>query len=327
MKLFFSQVIQSVALSALIPGLLFSVMADFGHKVKPEAPTEQTTIPETRPPQSEEESIKIPVLKNGKVINMELEEYICRVVLGEMPASFETEALKAQAVAARTYALRCIGGSTHPKGAVCTSHKCCQSYCEPEGYIRNGGTWDNVQKVFDAVLQTCGQVLYYNDKLIMATYFSSAGGTTEDAKAVWGNAYPYLTVVSSPEEDDRFNGETVTFSAKEFQSLLGVTLKGKPTGWFGAVTYTVGGGVDQIRIGGTLYSGVQLRSLLSLRSTDFSVNTTDTSVTFTTNGYGHRVGMSQYGADAMAAAGSDYTQILYHYYTGTTLGQYSAGGD
>ena len=176
-------------------------------------------------------------------------------------------------------------------------------------------------------METAGQVLYYEDRLIMATYFSSAGNATEDAKAVWGNSVPYLVAVSSPEGDNRYNGEKISFTAKEFQEKLGATLKGKPESWFGAVTYTVGGGVDQIRIGGKLYKGTLLREKLGLRSTDFSVTTTDTVVTFTTNGYGHRVGLSQYGADAMAVNGSDYEQILLHYYTGTRLGQYSPDTD
>ena len=231
-------------------------------------------------------------------------------------------------MAARTYTLRCVlGGSKHEDDAVCTDSKCCQAYCEPESYIKNGGTYENVKKVFDSVLQTAGEVLYYRDKLIMATYFSSAGHATEDAKAVWGNAFPYLTTVSSPEGDDRYNGQQVTFTADEFQKKLGVTLKGKPESWFGAVTYTVGGGVDQIRIGGTLYKGTTVREKLGLRSTDFTITTTDTTITFTTNGYGHRVGLSQYGADAMAATGSDYETILLHYYTGTRLGLYRPSND
>ena len=332
MKSMFMQVMQSVAMGAVIPGLLFSAVKNGAvyapekepdHQIQTAPPMEQET--ENTP---EPVKVTVPVLKSdGKRKEMDLEEYICRVVLGEMPASFEVEALKAQAVAARTYTLRSLGGSKHENGAICTSSKCCQSYCEPEGYIRNGGTYANVRKVFDAVMQTAGEVVYYGDQLIMATYFSSAGGTTEDAKAVWGNSFPYLTPVNSPEGDDRYNGETVSFSVKEFQEKLGVTLKGKPESWFGAATYTVGGGVDKIRIGGKMYSGITLREKLGLRSTDFTISTTDTAVTFTTNGYGHRVGMSQYGADAMAATGSDYKTILLHYYTGTHLGKYSPDSD
>lgn len=336
MKSMFAQVLQSVALGTIIPGLFFSVVSNVKtSEPQTQQPISEKTEIEPQPQPEQEETVDqsmsqtIPVLKSsGEVEQMELEDYVCRVVLGEMPASFEVDALKAQAVAARTYTLRCVlGGSKHDDSAVCTSYQCCQAYCEPEGYIRSGGSFHNVEKVFDAVRQTAGEVLYYNDKLIMATYFSSAGNATEDAKAVWGNAFPYLTAVSSPEGDDVYNGKTKTFTADEFQDLLGVTLKGKPASWFGAVTYTVGGGVDQIRIGSKVYKGTQVRSLLGLRSTDFTVTTTDNSVTFTTNGYGHRVGMSQYGADAMAAAGSDYRDILSHYYTGAQLGQYSAGND
>lgn len=331
MKTIMKQLIQSVALGTVIPGLLVSTAADRNLPLDNGEQTDQPDIVLTEPALPPEQQISpadvsIPVLKpDGKVYAMDLEDYVCRVVLGEMPAGFEEEALKAQAVAARTYALRCLGGSKHPEGAICTSYQCCQAYCEPEGYIRSGGTWANTEKVFHAVRQTAGEVLYYQDKLIMATYFSSAGNMTEDAVAVWGNAFPYLVSVESPEGDDPFDGQTVTFTAEKFQSLLGVTLKGKPSSWFGAVMYTVGGGVDKIRIGGTLYKGTEIRSKLGLRSTDFTVTTTDTEVTFTTNGNGHRVGMSQYGAQALAQEGEDYLQILYHYYTGTQIGQYIPG--
>ena len=334
MKSVFVQILQSVAMGTVIPGLLFTAVRNqpIPEPNKQQSiQTQQSILEQKEPyhPDVERVNVTVPVQKSdGKRKEMDLEDYICRVVLGEMPASFEVEALKAQAVAARTYTLRCcLGGSKHDGDAVCTDSKCCQAYCEPEGYIRNGGTYENVRKVFDAVKETAGQVLYYEDRLIMATYFSSAGNATEDAKAVWGNSVPYLVAVSSPEGDNRYNGEKISFTAKEFQEKLGATLKGKPESWFGAVTYTVGGGVDQIRIGGKLYKGTLLREKLGLRSTDFSVTTTDTVVTFTTNGYGHRVGLSQYGADAMAVNGSDYEQILLHYYTGTRLGQYSPDTD
>lgn len=319
MKLIWKQVIQAVTLGAALPGMLFSAVAEFGgvpQNNKPEMSQME--------PIKESEPVSIPVMKkDGTVVQMDLEDYISRVVLGEMPASFDREALKAQAVAARTYTLRCVlGGDKHPQGAVCTDYRCCQEYREPEAYIRSGGSYASVRKVFGAVEQTAGEVLYYNGSLIMATYFASAGGTTEDAREVWGNSVPYLTVVSSPEGDDAYNGETVTYTAEEFQSVLGVTLKGKPENWFGRVSYTVGGGVDRMRIGGKLYDGVELRSIFGLRSTIFSVTTTEDTVTFETMGYGHRVGLSQYGADAMAEQGSGYEQILGHYYPGTELGQY-----
>lgn len=331
MKTIITQVAQSIFLGTVIPGLLFSTSADRPLELPTIDQQVQVTEPIIQPedellkPEVTRDTVIVKVMKSdGSMTEMDLEDYICRVVLGEMPASFDTEALKAQAVAARTYALRCcVGGSKHPDNAVCTSHLCCQAYCEPEGYIRNGGTWSSLEKVFQTVADTAGEVLYYNDKLIMATYFSSAGDTTEDARAVWGNSFPYLVPVESPEGDDPYQGETVTFTADKFQKLLGVKLKGKPSSWFGAVTYTTGGGVDWIRIGETSYKGTELRGMLGLRSTDFHITTTDTSVTFTTNGYGHRVGMSQYGAEAMAVNGRKYQDILTHYYTGAELGVYS----
>jgi stage II sporulation protein D len=317
-----------VALGTALPGMLFSAVAEFD--VTSEA-TLESKAPEssvTQPAQNAQ-PISVPVMKkDGKVVRMDLEDYISRVVLGEMPASFDHEALKAQAVAARTYTLKCVlGGDKHPQGAVCTDYRCCQEYREPEEYIRSGGSYASVQKVFGAVSQTTGQVLYYGGSLIMATYFASAGGTTEDAREVWGNSVPYLQVVSSPEGDDAYNDEKVSFTKEEFQTRLGVTLKGKPESWFGRVSYTVGGGVDQMRIGGKLYDGVELRSIFGLRSTIFAVTTTESTITFETMGYGHRVGLSQYGADAMAEMGNNYTQILGHYYPGTELMQYDPDCD
>ena len=252
---------------------------------------------------------------------MELEEYICRVVLGEMPASFDEEALKAQAVAARTYTLRCVEDGDKHRGAVCTDYTCCQEDIEPERYLSERGTQEDVDKVFSAVRETAGQVVCYDDELIYATYFASAGGTTEDAREVWGNEIPYLTVVSSPEKSV-YDGETVSFSPDELMERLDQPMKGSPEGWFGTVTYTVGGGIDTMRIGQRRYSGVELRRLLGLRSTVFTVSVSEDAITFETVGYGHRVGLSQYGADAMADSGSDYQEILAHYYRGTTLGYY-----
>ncbi len=302
---FWKEILQSLTVGLALPGLLFSA-TDSDVLVEPELPQVQ--------------EVWIPVLKNdGRIVAMDLEDYISRVVLGEMPASFDEEALKAQAVAARTYTLLCVESSNKHHGAVCTDHRCCQTYLEPEDYP---GTSANVDKVFDAVAQTAGQVLTYGGKLICATYFSSSGGSTEDAAEVWGHAYPYLVSVDSPEKAP-YDGKTVTFTAKEFQKKLGRSFSGPPESWFGAVTYTVGDGVDSIWIGDQQYSGVKLRSMLGLRSTIFTVSVEGEKITFCTDGYGHRVGMSQYGADAMAETGSTYAEILAHYYRGTTLELYA----
>lgn len=323
MKLIWNQILQSIVLGMLVPGMFFTS----GVNQTPAAQPEQSKpVAEETQSAQKPEPITIPVLKSdGQVVQMDLESYISRVVLGEVPASFEVEALKAQAVAARTYTLRCVReGDRHPEGAVCTDYRCCQAYKEPEDYLQSGGSQENIDKVFMAVLQTAGEVICYEGELIYATYFASSGGITEDAREVWGQAFPYLTSVRSPgEKDIAYQGEQLSFSSAEFQERLGVTLQGTPEIWFGKTRYTVGGGVDTIRIGARLYTGLELRKIFGLRSTIFTVSTTADTITFETSGYGHRVGMSQYGADAMAVAGHSYEAILAHYYRGTTLEAYA----
>ena len=276
-------------------------------------PTESTTVPTPE--------VMVPILTGSRVTQMELNEYLVGVVLAEMPASFETEALKAQAVVARTYTMRSYRrGGRHDSAAVCTDPGCCQAYIDPTDYLQKGGTQSSVDKVRGAVMDTGMEVLTYEGELIEAVYFSCSGGSTEDAVAVWGTSYPYLQAVSSPgEEKASHYTDTVTYTAANFEAILGRDLPGKPTNWFGVTTYTPGGGVASMEIAGTTYKGTTLRSVLGLRSTAFMINATDTLVTITTKGYGHRVGMSQYGADAMALEGSDYRGILTHYYQGVTL--------
>ena len=263
---------------------------------------------------------EVPVRTGDAVVQQDLEAYLVGVVLAEMPASFEPEALKAQAVVARTYTMRAnFTGGKHGDGSVCTDYACCQAYIAPEDYLSQGGTRENLEKITAAVTDTAGQVLTYEGSLIEATYFSCSGGSTEDAVAVWGTDYPYLQAVESPGEEHAAHfTDTVTYTPSQFQSDLGVSLTGSPKAWFGAVTYTVGDGVDTMQIGGKTYKGTQLRQLLSLRSTAFTVSVGE-NITITTKGFGHRVGMSQYGADAMALTGKGYEEILTHYYQGTVL--------
>lgn len=317
------QIVQSVLIGMVIPSALVNTMGQVREPATVPEPTE--VIEENQ----QDNGIRIPVYDGERVTVMELEEYITRVVLGEVPASFENEALKAQAVAARTYTLCCSQTSDrHPMGAVCTDYRCCQAYQEPDAYLESGGTENGLARIRNAVKDTVGQVLCYEGELIVATYFASSGGTTEDAEEVWGQAYPYLIPVESPgEEESGYYEDTKTFSAQEFRDILGEDLDGSPTQWFGRVYNSLGGAVGVIRIGGKLYGGTEIRSLFGLRSTVFTVTTTADSVIFHTKGYGHRVGMSQYGANAMATFGSSYDQILAHYYPGTTLENYQPCND
>lgn len=298
----------AVFLGLVLPWLLLLALEP---AYEQEPPTQQT--------QPEETPMSVAVLlENGAITDMELEEYLLGVVLAEMPASFEYEALKAQAVVARTYTCKSMLSSKHPEAAVCTQASCCQAYISPEAYISKGGQAGSVDRIRNAVSSTAGQVLFYNDELIVATYFSCSGGRTEDAVAVWGSDVPYLQATDSPgEEQATHYMDTVSFTLSEFEKLLGGSLGSG----VGKVTYTDGGGVDTVVIGGKEYAGTELRQKLGLRSTAFVISVTDDTVSVTTKGYGHRVGMSQYGANAMAENGSAYDQILYYYYKGTKLGQ------
>ena len=316
MKTFWKELIVSVFMGAVLPGLIVSR----GTLYDP-VPDETDPIPvieETGPVRTYAVMLR---QGDGTVTEIDLERYLIGVVLGEMPAYFESEALKAQAVVARTYTLRIRSqGGKHGDGSICTDPGCCQAYVAVTDYLELGGTGESVEKVTAAVNATAGKVLLYEQKLIEATYFSCSGGITEDAEAVWGTDYPYLRSVVSPgEENAACFTDTVSFSSDAFQERLGVRLAGNPTAWFGQVTYTPGRGVDTIVIGGKEYAGTEVRRLLGLRSTIFEVAVTEGEIRFHTKGYGHRVGMSQYGAEAMAVDGSTYDQILAHYYQGTEL--------
>ncbi len=288
------------------------------------APTEALSLPPA------DGAMLLDILReDGTVMQLPLDEYLGGVLLAEMPASFPLEAQKAQAVVARTYALRQrVLGGKHENADLCTDPSCCQAWIRYEDYAAKEGpdtAEAAAEQAAQAVHATDGQALFYEGALIDATYFSSSGGRTEAAVEVWGNDVPYLRSVNSPgEEGALHDGETRSFSAPELRDLLlsvhpEADLSGSPETWFGAVTETEGGGVDEMEIGGALFTGLELRSLLGLRSTVFSVSAEGDTVSFTTHGSGHRVGMSQYGAKAMAESGSDFREILAHYYPGTEL--------
>ena len=316
MRTFWKELIMAVFMGGVLPSLILSHGILF--QQVPEEADSSPVVVETQPEKSVPVCIR---LGDGTQTVMDLDQYLVGVVLGEMPAYFEEEALKAQAVVARTYTMRIhMNKGKHGDGSICTDASCCQAYLPAVEYLERGGTGESLAKVKTAVSATSGEVLHYLGELIEATYFSCSGGVTEDAQAVWGTDYPYLRSVPSPgEEFASVYADTARFSFEAFQERLGEKLTGEPSTWFGSVTYTAGEGVATIEIGGGEYTGAQLRSLLGLRSTVFTVEVTPDAIIFHTKGYGHRVGMSQYGAEAMAVNGSTYDAILAHYYQGTEL--------
>lgn len=282
-----------------------------------------STVPtqEADLPPSFDEAFRLPVLLDGEAASLSLHDYLVGVVLAEMPVSFPEEALKAQAVASRTYALQRYAHRRHGAAAVCTDSGCCQGWMDPE-------TADPTDRAAAeaAVRATDGLAIFYDGSLIEATFFSCSGGRTEDAAAVWGGELPYLRSVESPGEEDaaHYTDET-RIPLQEFRAAL-TELNGDVVfpealgGWVGDVSYTPGGGVDEIVLGGQPFTGRQLRKRFGLRSTAFTLELTAEEAVFLTRGFGHRVGMSQYGARAMAAAGSDFVEILTWYYQGVTVG-------
>lgn len=282
--------------------------------------TVQTESVQTQPTQMVKGET-IQVWMDGHRVEMDFAEYLTGVLISELPGSFHPEAKKAQAVVARTYALKRVAALDKHPGAVCTDSTCCQGYTNPDQF---GAESEVVRQAREAVEATEGLILTYGGSLIDATYFSCSGGFTEDAVAVWGSDVPYLQSVESPgEENASVYLDTVVFTKEQLESALGISLKGSAKGWFGPVVYTEGGGVASMMIGGKRFEGKELRRLLQLRSTVFTLSVSGDTVTVSTKGYGHRVGMSQYGAQAMALAGDSYEKILSHYYLGTTLSRWN----
>lgn len=260
---------------------------------------------------------------DGSILNMKLDDYLTCVLLCEMPISFEEEALKAQAVVARTYTLRRRDAAgKHPEAPVCMDSSCCQGYVSMELYCSQGGTMEEIEKARRAVQDTAGKVLVYDDQLIDATYFSCSGGMTEDALAVWGADIPYLQSKISPgEEIAQHYVDTERFTVEQFKKMLNLE-NTDPVVSVGNIKYTKGGGVASVEICGKVLEGTQIRKLLGLRSTAFVINVIGNHVSVTTKGFGHRVGMSQYGAEAMAVQGKSYEDILLYYYDGVEVKTY-----
>lgn len=253
--------------------------------------------------------------KDGSIINLDLEEYVIGVVGAEMPASFNIEALKAQAVIARTYALKRIKNNQ-----VLTDDNSTQNYKDNNQLKSMWGSSYNTyyNKVKDAVYSTRGKSIVYNNDYIDALYHSTSNGNTEDALYVWGSSVPYLKSVSSEYDttNKKFNYEQV-FNYDEISNKLNNAISSDTV--FNILSKNNGGRVISLEVNGVTYGGVEFRKLLNLRSTDFYITNTGNEIKISTKGYGHGVGMSQYGANGMANNGYDYISILKHYYSGITI--------
>ena len=277
-------------------------------------------------------TIKVLMSDSGKVENIPLNDYIVSSVAAEMPAEYEPEALKAQAVAARSYTVYHMeaemdtpGIVPEHKGAyICTDPSHCKGYLSKEEMTKRWGEnfGEYYEKIYDAVKSTEYETLIYDGKTANAVFHAISSGKTESAKDVWGSNIPYLVSTdSSFDKESRGYLSTVSVDIKEFRKALEnmrPLITDTPSPEF---ERTESGGVKTVKLYGTEFTGSEIRSLFSLRSVNFELEIGN-EVLFTVKGYGHGVGMSQYGAQQMALNGYSYKDILAHYYTGTTIKNY-----
>ena len=328
---------QSTAILSVIILIFMIVVPSFIIKAIPVRATEEKENEEVEVQEnnyislSGTDTIKVYITKEDKVVEVPIEEYVKSVVSGEMPAGFEVEALKAQSVAARTYVAAKRGRPCDiaKGGDVCdTTH--CQVYIGKEERItkwedKGEEYWDKISKAVD---ETKGKVLAYNKELVQyPQFFSTSSGMTENSKDVFSSDLPYLVSTESTGEEEvapRFNGElkldinkfVETINTKFQDSKLTVNNLSEQ---INIISRSDAGGVKEIKVGESTVSGLDLRLAIGLNSTNFQYTIINDDIIFATKGYGHGVGMSQWGANVMAKNGSDYSSILKHYYTGIEL--------
>lgn len=277
------------------------------------------------------QTIKLLHSANNQIEEIRLDEYLYGVVSAEMPADFELEALKAQAVVARTYTIYKIvnDGTKHEGANICDNSACCQAWITKEDRLAR---WEeslresNWNKIVESVNSTQGKIITYEGAPINAFFHSNSGGTTETTANVWGGTgYPYLQSVETSGEDtySQYSSEvTLTKQIfidkiKEKHSNFEIDFTQEDS--IKILEYTDGNRVKKIKIGNLELSGVEVRTLLGLKSANFTVIIEGENIKFQVKGYGHGVGMSQTGADSMAKSGNNYEEIIKHFYTGVEI--------
>lgn len=285
-------------------------------------------------------NLKVYMHKTKTYETMSMTEYLYGVVAAEMPSYFDDEALKAQAIACRTYALykmihNSFDSSSHGKNGahICTNSGHCQAFISREEAESKWGK-AYADKIFEAVCPavdaTKGQVMLYEGEPIFSAFHSLSYKYTDDVQNVWGGDYPYLKSVSSP-EDSSFDGSirTESYSASKFKKYVAAqsskaSFSDDPSKWISNVVLNNSGRVDTITIGGVEFTGREIQSVFSLASANYTIkyDAENDEFDFTVRGRGHGIGMSQYGANLLAKDGYTYAEILCHYYTGVTIGSY-----
>ncbi len=303
-----------------------------------EADRSETTVEETAETADTLDSgVEVTVLLDGEPCTLTLDEYLWGVVAAEMPAAFQEEALKAQAIAARTYTLYRMAHSTDShEEALCDDPNCCQAWISRADRMAAWPEEDRAayaEKIAAAIADTDGVYLTYGGEPLLAVFHASSGGATRSALEVWGQEVPYLVSVSSPEDDSGVPNyySVVTVAAADFQEAIlaaypDADLSGTPADWLGEMTYDEAGLPLSLEVGGVSIATAELRTLFGLRSPTLTAEGDGEGVTFYVTGYGHGVGMSQYGANALAKEGRTAEEIVLWYYTGAALGSLDKEG-
>lgn len=262
--------------------------------------------------------------KTGKITKISREDYIFGVVAAEMPASYENEALKAQAVAAYTYACFYRELNKNEEYDLSTDYTVSQCYItKKEAKAKWGSKADEYTEKIESAVKAVGKSeIRYNGDTILAVYHAISAGKTEACANVWGRDYPYLKSVDSSFDKEAQNYTVKTeFTETVLKEKMGKDIEwsGKPESYFGKTTFTDAGYVKEIEVCGKKTDGTDIRNRLDLRSACFKVEYVNGKFIFTTYGYGHGVGMSQNGANALAKKGKSFKEILLHYYTDCTV--------
>lgn len=276
-------------------------------------------------------TVSVYIKDEDKVCDMDMSQYLKEVVAAEMPAEFYDEALKAQATAARTYVINRIKAGNkdakeiHHGADICTDPTHCKAWISEEkrkslwGASKSDEYWAKISK---AVEDTSGVIITYNQAPISAVFHSTSSGFTENSKDVWGGDVPYLVSVESKGEENspRYHSD-LTMSIDEFKEKAEENIKGIDwsNGIFGDIEKSDAGGIKFITIGGVKIKGTLFRSIYNLRSTNVDITETPDNITMNVTGFGHGVGMSQYGANYLASQGMNYIDILKTYYTGVEV--------
>lgn len=277
------------------------------------------------------EKIKLLHKDTNQVEEIEVDEYLYGVVSAEMPVDYEIEALKAQAIVARTYLVYQMENNKgkHENADICDSYACCQAWISKDDRFER---WDedkretNWQKIISSVNDTSGKIITYQNSPINAFFHSNSGGITESSSNIWGQIeYPYLKSVETSGEDgySQYNS-TVSLSNDELLNKLrekyqDIEIDFSNVDSIKIVEYTSSGRVRTVKFGNKEIAGTEARTIFGLKSTNFTISKENYVINFYVIGYGHGVGMSQTGADSMAKQGSNYEEIIKHFYSGVEI--------